>query len=164
MDIQDSQLKHSMHWNGKTLIYSLVFDEMSLRKEISFDGSWYYGYIDLSSCTVDNPEAATQALVMMVVSANKHFKCLIGYFLFSLCLGIRKLITHHYCSNEAPQSVHQDCNSCSWWPNFLSHNVQEAGSKFQPWQPEDYIPSPLWSISMSGSHSGCHSSFKIDTE
>ncbi len=149
---------------GKPLICSLVFDKMSLRKEISFDGSCYYGYTDLSSSTMDNTEAATQALMMMVVSANKHIKCPIGYFFYPVSVWVSESSSCHYCCNEAPQRGHQDCSSCSWWPNFSSHNVQEAGCKFQPWQPEDYIPSPLWSISMNGSHSGCGSSVEIDTE
>jgi hypothetical protein len=62
---------------------SLVFDAMSIRKQILYDQKEgkNIGYVDLGGVNVDNQEdLATEALVFQVVSLRGHFKCTIGYF------------------------------------------------------------------------------------
>jgi len=61
---------------------SLMMDEMSIRKQIEFDGKSYFGFVDLGIGEPDDStQAATEALVLMVVSLNNNWKCPIGYFL-----------------------------------------------------------------------------------
>ena len=60
--------------DGDELIVSLLIDEMSIMKHVSFDGKKYVG-------ALEDDKYVTDALVFMVVGINKHFKLPVGYFL-----------------------------------------------------------------------------------
>jgi len=69
--------------NGKPVFLALMLDEMSLRKQIEYDSktSSFNGYVDIGEgVTEEDPKPATEALVIMVVGINWHFKIPIGYF------------------------------------------------------------------------------------
>ncbi|KAF0724242.1 Uncharacterized protein FWK35_00027776, partial [Aphis craccivora] len=59
---------------------SLVHDSMSLRKQLVWepDKGRYAGNVDVG--TGENSELATEALVLMIVSLTRQFKCPIGFF------------------------------------------------------------------------------------
>ena len=59
---------------GDQLVVSLVIDEMSIMKHVSFDGKKFVG-------ALEDEKFVTDALVFMVVGINKHFKLPVGYFL-----------------------------------------------------------------------------------
>lgn len=76
---------------GKKVICSLMLDEMSIKKQIDYDGGRYWGYVD---CGMDlqnsEVEPASEALVLMVVSQNAGWKLPIAYFLIKSISGAEK--------------------------------------------------------------------------
>lgn len=77
--------------NGKKICCSLIFDEMSIKKQIEFDGVRNWGYVDIGvDLNNDNCEAASEALVLMVVSQNSSWKLPIGYFLIKHVSAVEK--------------------------------------------------------------------------
>jgi len=67
--------------SGKTLVVSLTFDEMSIRKQLEWDESTCHGFVDLGT-DADMAEGllATHALVFMLVALNDGWKIHCGYF------------------------------------------------------------------------------------
>jgi hypothetical protein len=64
------------------IICALMLDEMAIRQHIDYDGTNYYGHIDLGNgINNDSLAAAKECLVIMVVSVNENWKLPIGYFL-----------------------------------------------------------------------------------
>ena len=68
--------------SGHKVVCSLMMDEMSIKKQLEWDGSRFRGYVDLGT-GIDDDELpyAKEALVMMVVSMNGSWKVPVGYFL-----------------------------------------------------------------------------------
>ena len=67
--------------NGKEVLCSLMLDEMSIKKHVSWDGHKYQGYVDLGNGADDDSlPLANDALVFMVVSLNSSWKVPCGYF------------------------------------------------------------------------------------
>ncbi|KAK6475665.1 DNA transposase THAP9 [Huso huso] len=66
----------------KEVICALLINEMSLCKEIEWDGMKYRGFVDIGT-GIDNESTpvATKALVFMVVSLTSSWKVPCGYFL-----------------------------------------------------------------------------------
>jgi len=71
--------------NEKQVTVSLVFDEVSIRKKIEWDGKKFVGCVDLGTGAEadDLTPPATEALVLMVVSLDNSWKISIGYFLIA---------------------------------------------------------------------------------
>lgn len=67
---------------GYKILCNLILDEMSIRKKIEWDGHKTYGYVDVGTMVEgDNLEEAREALVLMVVALNAHWKIPVGYFM-----------------------------------------------------------------------------------
>ena len=67
--------------NGKEVLCSLILDEMSIRKHVSWYGHKYQGYVDLGNRADDDSlPLANDSLVFMVVSLNSSWKVPCGYF------------------------------------------------------------------------------------
>lgn len=75
----------------------LMLDEMAIRQDIEFDGTNYYGVIDLGTgMDTDNLEKAKEYLVFMVVAINGNWKIPIGNLLVSSLNGTQKAeLTKH---------------------------------------------------------------------
>ncbi|KAF0753587.1 THAP-type domain-containing protein [Aphis craccivora] len=59
-------------------------EEMAIRQNLEYDGTNYYGYIDLSNgLRSDSLEIAKECFVLMVVSINENWKIPFGYLLVS---------------------------------------------------------------------------------
>lgn len=73
-------LKREVFKNSWIQDCSLVHDSMSLRKQLVWepDKGRYAGNVDVG--TGENSELATEALVLMIVSLTRQFKCPIGFF------------------------------------------------------------------------------------
>ena len=58
--------------DGKTVLCSLMLDEMAIKKHVSWDGKRFRGYVDLGNGVDDDDSSpvAKDALVLMVVSVN----------------------------------------------------------------------------------------------
>ncbi|KAL4082634.1 hypothetical protein QTP88_029695 [Uroleucon formosanum] len=73
-------LKQEVSKNSWLQDCSLVHDSMSLRKQLVWEPEKgrYAGNVDVG--TGENSELATEALVLMIVSLTRQFKCPIGFF------------------------------------------------------------------------------------
>jgi hypothetical protein len=70
--------------SDKTIVCSLIFDEMVIRKYIECDGRQYHGFGDMGA-TIDfasNIEAK-EVLVFMLVAINDTWKVPAGYFMIN---------------------------------------------------------------------------------
>lgn len=67
---------------GRTVLCSLMLDEMAIRKHVSLNGGQLCGYVDLGNGTADDDSApvAADALVLMAVSLNNSWKVPCAYF------------------------------------------------------------------------------------
>lgn len=73
------------------LLCSLVMDEMAIRKNIEFDGKQFHGYVDLGTgVSDDSMDIAREALTLMLVGINGHWKLPIGYFLINGLSGMER--------------------------------------------------------------------------
>lgn len=82
---------HAARSVSKTVYCSLMLDEMSIKKQIDFDGHHNWGYVDVG-VEIDDDEVtpATHALVLMVVALNASWKLPIAYFLITELTGVEK--------------------------------------------------------------------------
>ena len=79
--------------NGKDILFALMLDEMKIHRHLSFNGKEFVGGVDFGmdlNEDDDEPEEATDALVMMVVGLNVKWKLPIGYFLIKGMTGSEK--------------------------------------------------------------------------
>ena len=81
-------LKHSTNIffqveNGELVVVSLIIDEMSIMKQISFDRQKYVGGIDLGEDQEDQDNPASEALVFLLVAVNNNWKIPCDYFLIN---------------------------------------------------------------------------------
>jgi len=70
------------------IVFSLVIDEMAIRKKLEFDGKRWHGHVEFGLTANeekidDTMEEAKDALVMMLVAINAPFKVPVGYFMTS---------------------------------------------------------------------------------
>ena len=64
-----------------SVVCSLVFDEMAIRKHVEWNGTKFVGYVDVGTdIDDDSVPITTEALVFMVVSLNSSWKVPTGYF------------------------------------------------------------------------------------
>lgn len=70
---------------GKTIIFILMIQEMSLKEQTCQKGNKYFGYVNigvpLDSNTDDELTKANHALVFLLVTLNDSFKVPVSYFL-----------------------------------------------------------------------------------
>jgi len=72
------KVKSSSH----NIYCALVIDEMAIRQHLEYDGSKYYGRVDMGiGINNDSLEVAKECLVFLVVSVNESWKLRIAYFL-----------------------------------------------------------------------------------
>ncbi len=82
MNLLEKKVKKAKKAN-KEVIVALMLDDMSLKKHIDFDSksSTFKGFVDVGTgVTDDDSRPATEALIIMAVGVNGHFKIPIGYF------------------------------------------------------------------------------------
>jgi len=71
------KIKNSPH----PISLSLSMDEMAIGQHLEFDGTRYYGRVDMrTDMDNDSIKTAKQSLVFMAVSVNENWKLPIGYF------------------------------------------------------------------------------------
>ena len=71
------------------VLCALMLDEMAIRKDVSWNGKSFLGYVDLG-CDVnddDSSPVAKNALVLMVVALNESWKVPCRYFLVDSLTG-----------------------------------------------------------------------------
>lgn len=73
-------LKNKCDKSAKTLVCSLVFDEISLREKVDYSGDKYCGFVDFGIPGSKTTEIANKALVCMLVCINELWKVPVAYF------------------------------------------------------------------------------------
>lgn len=77
--------------NGKTILCSLMMDEVAIRQQVEWDGQKYHGYIDMGTqLDHDTLPEAKNALTFMVVAVNDQWKLPVGYFLIDGLCGTER--------------------------------------------------------------------------
>lgn len=77
-------LKQKVRASQKPVFCSLMMDEMSIRKNIHWDGKKFVGYVDFGvDADSDSTPVAKEALVFMVNAVNGRWKLPVGYFFVS---------------------------------------------------------------------------------
>ena len=83
---------------GITPVYSLLFDEMSIKQFVEWDGKRWRGYVDHGDEACDeNSPVAKDVLVFMVVAVNGSHKVPVGYFPIAGMNGREKANLVHVC-------------------------------------------------------------------
>ncbi|CAI6345174.1 unnamed protein product [Macrosiphum euphorbiae] len=74
------------------ILLALSMDEMAIRQHLEFDGTKYYGRVDMGNY-IDNDSlnTAKQCLVFMAVSVNENWKLPIGYFVVDALKSAQKV-------------------------------------------------------------------------
>lgn len=73
------------------IICNIVIDEVAIRQQVEWDGKKYYGFVNCgASVSTDTISEAKEALVIMLVGVNTHWKIPIGYFLINGLNGQEK--------------------------------------------------------------------------
>lgn len=76
------------------LFGSLLFDEMTIRQHVEYDGQKYNGYVDMGeNKTTADMTLAKEALVFMVVCMNGGWKIALAYFLIDKVAAQQKNLT-----------------------------------------------------------------------
>ena len=104
---------------------ALMLDEMAIRKHVSWDGKKVRGYVDIGTeISDDSTPVATEALVLMVVCLNKHWKIPVGYFLINGMSGEERANLVKQCisklSDVGVQVVSLTCDGPSCHFTMLS--------------------------------------------
>ncbi|KAG0434281.1 hypothetical protein HPB47_019217, partial [Ixodes persulcatus] len=132
------QQSHTRSPEGTTLV-SLMVDEMSIKKQVDWDGKKVIGYCDLGHGILNNDcvAYAKHALVFLAVAVNKSWKIPLGYALIDgLDCSIRANLVRQYitkleeagaeCISETCDGT--NCNiSISWFPNPSDHSRKVYG-------------------------------------
>lgn len=123
------------------VVCSLMLDEMAIRQHLEFDGTNYYGGVDLGTgMDTDNLEKAKECLVFMVVAINGNWKMPIGYFLVSSLNGSQKAeLTKHALNLLKDTNVNvvsltfDGCSSNVTMARLLgcNFNIEALNTKFE---------------------------------
>lgn len=74
------------------ILLALSMDEMAIRQHLEFDGTKYYGRVDMGNyMDNDSLNTAKQCLVFMAVSVNENWKLPIGYFVVDALKSAQKV-------------------------------------------------------------------------
>ena len=128
---------------GKEVICSLMLDEMAIKKNISFDGKKYRGYVDLGNEIDDDTlPPAKEALVFMVVCVNSSWKVPCAYFLIDSLDGTTKANLIKICiqrlSDVGIRVISVTCDG----PSAHFKMFKELGASLEPENLNTTFPHP----------------------
>ena len=135
----------TMTQQGKGLYCSLMMDEMTIKKHISWDGNKYRGYVDVGDGADgdDSLPVAREALVFMVVALNESWKVPIGYFLLDGMSGQERANLVRNCIKKLTAvgviTVSLTCDGPSCNMKMLS----ELGANLSPENLRPHFPYPM---------------------
>lgn len=94
----------------KDLVIALMFDEMSIREHVEFDGRNHYGYVDVGNAIHgDHVDKAKEVLVVMAVAINSFWKIPVGYFFGRGFTASQKATILKQCIDVLTDSVKIAC-------------------------------------------------------
>ena len=118
------------------VVCSLMIDEMAIRKDVSWDGKKFRGYVDLGNADDDSAPIAKDALVFMVVGVNETWKVPVGYFFVDGLSGKERANLVKLCIRKL-DDVGMDVTSC----HFAM--LRELGASMSPPDLKPYFTHPL---------------------
>lgn len=84
-------LEKHVQYSEKTVLCSLIIDEMSIRKHLEWDGTTFHGYVNCGvNINDDNNELAKEVFVLLVTCINGTWKLPVAYFLTNGLSGEQK--------------------------------------------------------------------------
>ena len=129
--------------NGKHVICSLMFDEMSIRKHIQWDGKRFTGFIDYGTGLADDSmPLATEALVLMAVSLDSSWKVPCGYFLTDGLTSKEKANLVKTCFEKLHESGVKVVSLICDGPSVNLATLKALGVKLVPGQLTTYFIHP----------------------
>lgn len=129
--------------NGKVLVCSLMLDEMSIKKQIDFDGKRNWGFVDVGINLQDSSvEPASEVLVLMVVSHTGSWKLPIAYFFIKSLTGSEKAnICKEALIRLAEMDIHITSITCDG-PSAHFTMFQQLGCNFSQSNMQTYFLHP----------------------
>ena len=132
---------------GNSVVCALMLDEMAIRKQVSWDGKQFTGYVDLGNGTPDDDSApvAKDALVLMAVCINGSWKVPCGYFFLDGLSGVERANLVNVClqrlwdTGAEVASVTFDGPSCHFTMS------SELGASLRVENLKPYFPHPVQS-------------------
>jgi len=87
------------------ILLTLSMDEMTIRQHLEFDGTRYYGRVDMGNdMDNDSLNTAKQCLVFMAVLVNENWKLPIGYFVLDALKSAQKVeLVRHALNLSIPR-------------------------------------------------------------
>eukprot|EP00795_Rhopilema_esculentum_P014921 gene14921-6060_t len=133
--------------SGNSVVCSLMLDEMAIRKQVSWDGKQFTGYVDLGNGTPDDDSApvAKDALVLMAVCINGSWKVPCEYFFLDGLSGVQRANLVNVClqrlwdTGAEVASVTFDGPSCHFTMS------SELGAPLNVENLKPYFPHPVQS-------------------
>ena len=122
---------------------------MAIRKHISWTGKKFSGYVDIGAeqANDDSEPVATEALVLMVVSLNSHWKVPIGYFLVNGLPGKERANIVQQCLIKLHEVGVKVVSVTCDGPCFHFAMMKELGAKIHLPNIVPYFPHPCDSTS-----------------
>ena len=131
--------------NGKQVVCSLMLDEMAIRKQVTFDGERFRGYVDLGAdndVEDDSTPQAKEALVFMVVCVNSSWKIPCAYFLIEGLSGTERANLIKICiqrlSDIGVRVISVTCDG----PSCHFKMLRELGASLKPPNVKPYFENP----------------------
>ena len=130
---------------GTKVMCSLMIDEMAIRKDVSWDGKKFRGYVDLGNAVKDDDFApiAKDALVFMVVEVNETWKVPVGYFFIDGLSGKERANLVKLCINKLHDVGVEVISLICDGPSCHFAMLPELGASMSPPNLKPYFTHPL---------------------
>ena len=127
------------------VICSLMIDEMAIRKDVSWDGNKFRGYVDLGNAVEDDDSApiAKDALVFMVVGVNETWKVPVGYFFVDGLSGKERANLVKVCIKKLYDVGVEVISLICDGPSCHFAMLRELGASLSPPDLKPYFTHPL---------------------
>ena len=129
----------------KEVMCSLMIDEMAVRKDMSWDGKKFRGYVDLGNAVKDDDSApiAKDALVFMVVGVNETWKVPVGYFFIDGLSGKERANLVKLCIKKLHDVGVEVISLICDGPSCHFAMLRELGASMSPPNLKPYFTHPL---------------------
>ena len=129
----------------KEVMCSLMIDEMAIRKDVSWDGKKFRGYVDLGNAVKDDDSApiAKDALVFMVVGVSETWKVSVGYFFIDGLSGKERANLVKLCIKKLHDVGVEVISLICDGPSCHFAMLRELGASMSPPNLKPYFTHPL---------------------
>eukprot|EP00795_Rhopilema_esculentum_P007827 gene7827-13692_t len=130
---------------GNRVVIALMLDEMSIRKQVTWNGTNYSGYVDLGNGAEldDTAPLAKDALVLMAVCVNGHWKVPCGYFFVDGLSGSERANLVNVCLQRLWDTGARVVSVTFDGPSCHFKMAAELGASFVPASLRPSFPHPI---------------------